>query len=62
MVAVYGVLLAKYTGQDDLVIGTPVAGRTHAEFEGIVGMFVNTLALRYKPAGNKKSFPTTWTK
>lgn len=54
MVAVYGVLLAKYTGQDDLVIGTPVAGRTHAEFEGIVGMFVNTLALRYKPAGNKK--------
>ncbi|WP_162551232.1 non-ribosomal peptide synthetase [Paenibacillus tepidiphilus] len=54
MLAVYGVLLAKYTGQEDLVIGTPVAGRTHAEFEGIVGMFVNTLALRHKPAGHKR--------
>ena len=34
------------TGQRDLVVGTPVASRTRAEIEGLIGLFVNTLALR----------------
>ncbi|MRX56180.1 amino acid adenylation domain-containing protein [Bacillus idriensis] len=53
LLSVYSILLAKYSEQDDVVIGTPIAGRTHPEFERIVGMFVNTLALRQKPAGHK---------
>ncbi|MRG28226.1 amino acid adenylation domain-containing protein [Laceyella tengchongensis] len=46
LLAAYHVLLNKYTGQDDFVVGTPLAGRTHAEMEPIVGMFANTLAVR----------------
>ncbi|NOU17178.1 MAG: amino acid adenylation domain-containing protein [Bacteroidales bacterium] len=42
----YAVLLSKLSGQDDIVIGTPVAGRSHADLEGVVGMFVSTLAMR----------------
>src|ERR1700737_1605733 len=40
------VLLYRYTGQSDLVIGTPVAGREHPDLEGQIGFYVNTLALR----------------
>ncbi|RKG94218.1 amino acid adenylation domain-containing protein, partial [Corallococcus sp. CA053C] len=39
-------LLARYSGQDDVVIGTPIAGRRFSELEGLIGFFVNTLALR----------------
>ncbi|AGF55973.1 non-ribosomal peptide synthetase [Clostridium saccharoperbutylacetonicum] len=46
--AAYNVLLYKYTGQDDLIIGTPAAGRTSEELKDTVGMFVNTLPLRNK--------------
>ncbi|MEP7010062.1 MAG: amino acid adenylation domain-containing protein, partial [Acidobacteriota bacterium] len=42
----YAVLLASHTGQQDLVIGTPIAGRNHGETEKLIGFFVNTLALR----------------
>lgn len=42
----YNVLLHKLTRQDDIVIGTPVAGRTHVDLEGITGVFINTLAAR----------------
>ena len=49
----YSVLLSRYTGQEDLIIGTPVEGRRHAELLDIVGMFVNTLALRTYPEGGK---------
>ncbi|MEY9633421.1 amino acid adenylation domain-containing protein [Bradyrhizobium japonicum] len=49
LLAAYTVLLAKYAGQDDIVVGTPVAGRNHAALQRIVGMFVNTLALRNQP-------------
>ncbi|MCK8524317.1 amino acid adenylation domain-containing protein, partial [Aquimarina sp. D1M17] len=44
--AIYNVLLSKLTNQDDIVVGTPTAGRHHSDLEGLVGMFVNTLALR----------------
>lgn len=40
------VLLFRYTGQDEIVVGTPVAGREHRVLERLVGVFVNTLALR----------------
>ncbi|MBP1473179.1 amino acid adenylation domain-containing protein [Frateuria sp. MAH-13] len=44
--AVFKVLLARYTGQSDVVVGTPVANREHAELEGVIGFFANTLVLR----------------
>ncbi|WP_143318637.1 condensation domain-containing protein, partial [Clostridium sp. HBUAS56017] len=53
VVAAYNVLLAKYTGQEDIIIGSPVAGRTHESFQNVVGMFVNTIALRNYPESNK---------
>jgi amino acid adenylation domain-containing protein len=42
----YAVVLSRYAGQSDIVIGTPVAGRTHAELDPIIGIFTNTVALR----------------
>ncbi|GAB0057976.1 Linear gramicidin synthase subunit D [Candidatus Magnetaquicoccaceae bacterium FCR-1] len=42
----FAVLLARYSGQTDLVIGSPVANRNRAELEGLIGFFVNTLVLR----------------
>ncbi|MDQ0175265.1 non-ribosomal peptide synthetase [Bacillus chungangensis] len=53
LLAAYKVLLAKHSGQEDIVIGTPVAGRNHLETEDVIGMFVNTLAVRSLPSGNK---------
>src|SRR5262249_34376566 len=46
LLAVWSVLLSRYSGQDDIVIGTPIANRTRSETEVLVGFFVNTLALR----------------
>ncbi|HYH80774.1 MAG TPA: amino acid adenylation domain-containing protein [Longimicrobium sp.] len=46
LLAGFQALLGRLSGQDDVVVGTPVAGRGRAETETIVGMFVNTLALR----------------
>ncbi|HEX8274264.1 MAG TPA: non-ribosomal peptide synthase/polyketide synthase [Longimicrobiaceae bacterium] len=45
-------LLARYAGQDDVVVGTPVAGRTRRETEGLIGFFVNMLALRADLSGD----------
>ncbi|WP_144028945.1 condensation domain-containing protein, partial [Paenibacillus tyrfis] len=53
LLAAYTALLHKYTGQEDVIVGTPIAGRPHADLESIIGMFVNTLALRHYPAGEK---------
>jgi amino acid adenylation domain-containing protein/non-ribosomal peptide synthase protein (TIGR01720 family) len=55
LIAIYNVVLAKITGQEDIVVGTPLAGRRHADLEPIIGMFVNTLCLRNYP-GNEKRF------
>ena len=44
--AAYKTLLYRYSGQTDFVVGTPVANRNRAEVEGLIGFFVNTLALR----------------
>ncbi len=53
LLAVYNVLLYKITGQEDIVVGTPIAGRPHADMQNIIGMFVNTLAMRNNPTGDK---------
>ncbi|MFT3764375.1 MAG: amino acid adenylation domain-containing protein [Minicystis sp.] len=46
LLAAFDVLLHRYTGQTDVVVGTPIAGRTRAELEGLIGFFINSLALR----------------
>ncbi|HEU4453749.1 MAG TPA: amino acid adenylation domain-containing protein, partial [Longimicrobium sp.] len=52
LLAAFKALLLRYTGQDDVVVGSPIAGRTRAETEGLVGLFVNTLALRTDLGGD----------
>ena len=49
--AAYQTLLSRWSGQDDIVVGTPIAGRTSSDVEGLVGLFVNTLALRTDLSG-----------
>ncbi|ELR72268.1 Long-chain-fatty-acid--CoA ligase [Fulvivirga imtechensis AK7] len=49
ILSVLNVLLSKLSNQEDIVVGTSVAGRYHPDLEGIIGMFVNTLALRNFP-------------
>ena len=46
------VLLGRYTGQDDVVVGTPVANRDRAETEDLIGFFVNTLVMRADLSGD----------
>ncbi|MCP4152684.1 MAG: amino acid adenylation domain-containing protein, partial [bacterium] len=53
VLAVFNVLLFKYTGQEDVVTGCSIAGRPHADMDYIIGMFVNELALRTRPAAEK---------
>ncbi|MFZ5985739.1 MAG: condensation domain-containing protein, partial [Bacillota bacterium] len=53
LLAAYNVLLSKYSDQEDIVVGSPAAGRRHPDVENTVGMFVNTLPLRNFPAGGK---------
>jgi amino acid adenylation domain-containing protein len=48
LLAAYYVLLYRYTGQDDIVVGCPVAGRNELDTEGLIGLFVNTLPMRSK--------------
>jgi acyl carrier protein len=53
LLAIYVVLLHKLSWSEDIVVGTPVMAREHAELHPIIGMFVNTLALRNYPSGDK---------
>jgi amino acid adenylation domain-containing protein len=52
LLAAYQCLLSRLCGHDDIVVGTPVAGRQQAQLEPQIGFFVNTLALRTPLAGN----------
>ena len=52
LLSAFTVLLSRYTGQDDIVLGTPVAHRTRTEFESLIGFFVNTLVLRTDLSGD----------
>jgi len=53
ILAVTNIFLSKLSSQEDIVIGTPIAGRRHTDLEQVMGMFVNTLALRNYPEGEK---------
>lgn len=53
LLAAYNVILSKYTSQEDIIVGSPIAGRPHADLSGIVGVFINTLAMRNFPERNK---------
>ena len=46
--AAFMALLHRYTGQDDIVVGTPISGRTRSETENLIGLFLNTVLLRAK--------------
>ena len=46
LLAAFQVLLSRYTGQEDIVVGSPIAGRVRPELEGLIGFFLNTLVLR----------------
>jgi non-ribosomal peptide synthetase component F len=48
LLAGFDTLLYRYTGQSDILVGTPIANRNHSEIEGLIGFFVNTLVLRSK--------------
>jgi amino acid adenylation domain-containing protein len=52
LLAAFQILLHRYTGQDDIVVGTPVAGRNRTETEGLIGFFLNSLVLRTDLSGN----------
>ena len=52
LLAAFNALLYRYSGQEDICIGTPVAGRNQQELEGLIGFFINTLALRNQVSGN----------
>ncbi|MFQ3684170.1 amino acid adenylation domain-containing protein [Roseiflexus sp.] len=52
LLAAFKVLLARYSGQNDICIGTPIAGRTRTETEDLIGFFVNTLVLRTRYRGD----------
>lgn len=52
LLAAFVVLLHRYTGQEDIIVGSPVNNRSRSEFDSIVGFFVNMLALRVNLAGN----------
>ncbi|MET0396761.1 MAG: amino acid adenylation domain-containing protein, partial [Longimicrobiaceae bacterium] len=56
LLAAWQVLLGRYASQEDVVVGSPIAGRTRRETEGLIGFFVNMLALRAELAGDP-----TWT-
>ncbi len=54
LLSAYYILISKYSGQEDIVVGSPVTGRTNSETEKLIGMLVNTLAIRNFPSGEKK--------
>ena len=52
LLAAFQALLSRYTGQEDIAVGVPIAGRTHVETEGLIGCFMNVLVLRTALSGN----------
>lgn len=52
LLAAFKTLLHRYTGQEDILVGSPIAGRNRKELEGLIGFFVNTLVLRTSVSSN----------
>jgi amino acid adenylation domain-containing protein len=52
LLAAFKVLLLRYTGQQDILVGTPIANRNRREVEGLIGLFINTLVLRTDLSGD----------
>ncbi len=52
LLAAFAALLERQSGQDDMLLGTPIANRNRAEVEGLIGAFVNTLVMRVELAGD----------
>jgi amino acid adenylation domain-containing protein len=52
LLAAFQTLLQRYTAQNDIIVGSPIAGRNRSELEGLIGLFVNSLALRVDLHGN----------
>ncbi|MGE5344237.1 MAG: condensation domain-containing protein, partial [Candidatus Omnitrophota bacterium] len=53
LMAIHFIFLSKLSGQEDIVVGIPVAGRNHPDLQPIIGMFVNTLAIRNYPVAEQ---------
>ena len=53
MLGVFGVLLWRYSGQEDIVVGTPIANRQDEQLEELIGFFVNTLVMRVRGEGRR---------
>jgi tyrocidine synthetase-3 len=53
LLAIYNIFLSKLSSQEDIIVGTPTAGRGHSDLEPIMGMFVNTLVLRNYPRSDR---------
>lgn len=53
LLSVYNIILSKYSGQEDIIVGSVIEGRNHPDLKNIIGMFVNTLAMRNQPNGDK---------
>ncbi len=52
LLAALQVLLSRWSGQDDIAVGSPIAGRTHRKMEGLIGFFINTLVMRTDLSGD----------
>ncbi|NOQ25909.1 MAG: amino acid adenylation domain-containing protein, partial [Bacteroidales bacterium] len=53
LLSIFTIMLSKLSGQEDIIVGSPIAARRHADLEDIVGVFVNTLAIRSDVSGDK---------
>ncbi|MCP4153131.1 MAG: AMP-binding protein, partial [bacterium] len=53
LMTAYNILLANYANQEDIIVGTPVSGRRHTDFENLIGLFINVLAIRNYPQKDK---------
>jgi len=52
LLAAFKALIYRYSGQEDVIVGSPIAGRNRAEFEGLIGCFLNTMVMRSDMSGN----------
>ena len=52
LLAALQVLLSRWSGQEDIAVGSPIAGRTHRKTEGLIGFFINTLVMRTDLSGD----------